>query len=85
MSRLRIQYEYVAVINVCNEQEREVSMNPYELKQVIKMWEQETLTAEQAIGQILLHLQSIGQRLGQLEQRIEQRGIVSRLKGNDQP
>ena len=85
MSRLRIQYEYVAVINVYNEQERKVSMNPYELKQVIKMWEQETLTAEQAIGQILLHLQAIGQRLGQLEQRIEQRGIVSRLKGNDQP
>ena len=59
-------------------------MNPYELKQIIKMWEQETLTAEQAIGQILLHLQTIGQRLGQLEQRLEQRGIVSRLKGDDQ-
>lgn len=60
-------------------------MNPYELKQIIKMWEQEALTAEQAIGQILLHLQSVGQRLGQLEQRMEQRGIVSRLKGDDIP
>ncbi|MBK9053668.1 MAG: hypothetical protein IPL78_23030 [Chloroflexi bacterium] len=58
-------------------------MNPYELKQIIKMWEQETLTTEQAIGQILLHLQTVGQRLGQLEQRIESRGIVRKLKGDE--
>lgn len=58
-------------------------MNPYELKQVIKMWEQETLTAEQAIGQILLHLQAVGQRLGQLEQRVEQRGSGRKLRSEE--
>jgi len=58
-------------------------MNPYELKQVIKMWEQETLTAEQAIGQILLHLQAVGQRLGQLEQRVEQRVSGRKLRGEE--
>jgi len=58
-------------------------MNPYELKQILKLWEQETLTVEQAIGQILLHLQSFNERVGQLEQRLEQRGVAQRLKGND--
>ncbi|MCL4871068.1 MAG: hypothetical protein KJ063_19085 [Anaerolineae bacterium] len=58
-------------------------MNPYELKQIIKMWEQETLTVEQAVGQILLHLQQLGQRLGQVEQRLEQKIAVRKLKGDE--
>ena len=58
----------------------EVSMNPYELKEVLKMWEQEKLTPEQAIGQMLLHLQALAQRLGQVEQRLEQRNAARQLK-----
>lgn len=55
-------------------------MNPYELKEVLKMWEQEKLTPEQAIGQMLLHLQALAQRLGQVEQRLEQRNTARQLK-----
>ena len=46
-------------------------MSSYELEQVIKMWEREQLTAEQAIGQVLLHLAELAQRLGELEKRLE--------------
>ncbi|MEW5988817.1 MAG: hypothetical protein AB1791_19500 [Chloroflexota bacterium] len=55
-------------------------MSSYDLNQVIKMWEQEKLIAEQAIGQILLHLQALSVRIGLLEKRLEQ--IRQENRGN---
>ena len=46
-------------------------MNQYELQQLLKRWRMETITAEQTIGQILLHLQSLSERVGGLEKQME--------------
>lgn len=45
-------------------------MSQYNLQQFVKLWAQERLTTEQAIGQILLHLQELAERLKTLEQRM---------------
>lgn len=42
-------------------------MNHYEFRELISLWERNRLTIEQAIGQILLILLSINQRLLKLE------------------
>jgi hypothetical protein len=42
-------------------------MSAYDLETIIKKWERADLTAEQAVGQILLYLQSISHRVGRLE------------------
>ncbi len=42
------------------------------LESVIQAWAREDLTIEQAIGQILLLLQELEERLGRVEQRLEQ-------------
>ena len=39
----------------------------YELPELIKRWEREQLTGEQAIGQILLWLAALAERLARLE------------------
>jgi len=46
-------------------------MGTYGLESVIRAWEREQLTAEQAIGQILLLLQELEERLHTLERRLE--------------
>lgn len=46
-------------------------MGTYGLKNVIRAWEQEQLTTEQAIGQVLLLLQEIEERLCAIERRLE--------------
>ncbi len=46
-------------------------MGSYQLAEVIKRWEQGKLTSDQAIGQILLLIQSLSQRVGDMEQRLE--------------
>jgi hypothetical protein len=43
----------------------------YTLDEIIKRWGKGKLTTEQAIGQILLLLQSLSQRVGQLERQAE--------------
>jgi len=56
-------------------------MGTYGLDAVIRAWEQEQLTAEQAIGQILLLLQELEERLGAVERRLEgSRERVRRLR-----
>jgi hypothetical protein len=50
-------------------------MSAYDLKQIVRMWEREKLTSEQAIGQILLQTQILSERIGVLEQ------YVSEMKG----
>ena len=42
-------------------------MGVYDLDTMLKKWEREELTTEQAVGQILLLLQSISQRVGRVE------------------
>jgi hypothetical protein len=39
-------------------------VNTYDISQIIKMWEHVEITQEQAIGQIMLHLQQLGQPPG---------------------
>ena len=46
-------------------------MGTYGLEGVIQAWEQEQLTTEQAIGQILLLLQELAERLARIERRLE--------------
>ena len=43
-------------------------MSQYNLQQFIKMWAQEKVTTEQAIGQILLQLQELTERIKVVEQ-----------------
>lgn len=42
-------------------------MSTYDFSQLVKHWGMESITSEQAIGQILLHLQSLRERVGVLE------------------
>lgn len=46
-------------------------MGTYSLEGVVRAWEQERLTTEQAIGQILLLLQELEERLRSTERRLE--------------
>lgn len=46
-------------------------MGTYGLEGVIRAWEREELTTEQAIGQILLLLQELEERIHGIERRLE--------------
>ncbi|MEZ4708850.1 MAG: hypothetical protein R3A44_16700 [Caldilineaceae bacterium] len=48
-------------------------MSLYELPILIKRWAQEAVTVEQTIGQILLYLEEILERLKKLEQHAQSR------------
>jgi len=58
-------------------------MSIYELPDVIKRWEREELTIEQSVGQLLLHLQSLLERLNILESF--HRDEIEALKSPKQP
>lgn len=45
-------------------------MSRYDLAEIVQRWAREELTAEQAIGQILLHLDDLLRRMTEVEQRI---------------
>lgn len=45
-------------------------MSTYDLNRMIEMWGLEKLTAEQAIGQIMLHLRSLSKRVGDIEKNM---------------
>ena len=49
-------------------------MGTYGLEGVIRAWEREQLTTEQAIGQILLLLQKLEERIHSIERRLERYG-----------
>ncbi len=49
-------------------------MSAYKLEKVIHLWDVGKLTQEQAIGQILLLLKELHERLGELERREVERG-----------
>lgn len=44
-------------------------MGTYGLQEIIRRWKQEDLTVQQTIGQILLLLKTIEQRLEELERK----------------
>ena len=44
-------------------------MGSYSLDELITLWEREKLTTEQAVGQILLVLRSMSERVRELERR----------------
>jgi len=46
-------------------------MNTYNISEIIKMWEHVEITVDQAIGQLLLHVQELSQRVVTLERRLE--------------
>lgn len=46
-------------------------MNTYNINEIIKMWEHVELTVDQAIGQLMLHIQELTQRINTLERRLE--------------
>jgi len=58
-------------------------MSAYDLDTMLKKWEREELTTEQAVGQILLLLQSISHRVGRLEVAQENIRRQDRLLGRN--
>ena len=48
-------------------------MGAYSLDEIMKRWRKGEMTADQAIGQILQLLQTLSQRVGNLERRLEGR------------
>ncbi len=54
-------------------------MSTYDLQVVVQKWGKGDLTAEQAIGQILQHLQALSGRVGALERRLDE----ARRKGDE--
>ncbi len=56
-------------------------MGTYGLEDVIRSWGREDLTIEQAIGQILLLLQELEERLRSAERRLEQHRKQARRQG----
>lgn len=51
-------------------------MAVYDLSQLTKLWAQEKITAEQAVGQLLLHISDLAERVGRLE-RTQKGGAMS--------
>ena len=47
-------------------------MKGYDLQQVIHMWEHEKLSVEQTIGQLLLQVEKLAERVSLLERRLEE-------------
>jgi len=52
--------------------------NVYALPDLIKRWEREELTVEQAIGQILLWLDDLGERIQRLENGQQQQKMEAK-------
>lgn len=42
-------------------------MNTYTIEQLIKLWQQEKISSEQAIGQLLLHMQRLHDELEEVK------------------
>ena len=59
-------------------------MSTYELETVLKKWKRGDLTAEQAVGQLLLLLEALSVRVGNLEKKMlqERPSATKPLQGN---
>ena len=58
-------------------------MGTYGLEGVIRAWEQEQLTTEQAVGQILLLIGELKEQIQNLERRLE--GYAERVRRQGMP
>ncbi len=47
-------------------------MSRYQPRELVSKWAQETLTLEQAVGQILLYVQELLERIEQLERQVRE-------------
>ena len=45
-------------------------MSTYSIEQLLTIWKQDNMTAEQAVGHLLQHLAMVYERLGVLEKRM---------------
>ena len=74
-ARLRRQQRRRSVLRVqAGRIKGELNVSAYELKDVIHLWDVGKLTEEQAIGQSLLLLQGLQERMEELERRELERG-----------
>ena len=58
-------------------------MNRYDISQIIKMWERMEITVDQAIGQLLLHVQHLSQKLTTMERTLESQSFTQKSQEND--
>lgn len=62
-------------------------MSTYDFSHLVKLWSLESITSEQAIGQILLHLQSVLDRVQVLERRVplqeEEKEAVNEIRSEE--
>lgn len=57
-------------------------MNLYSPSDLVKMWAMEAITADQAIGQLLLHLEAMQKRIAALEAGEGRPMVVPQTIGN---
>ena len=58
-------------------------MGMYTFEEIIKRWKIGDLTAEQAIGQLLLIMQEMNKRIGQMEKTVFERSTAKASGGSD--
>lgn len=58
-------------------------MNTYDISQIIKMWEHMEITVDQAIGQLLLHVQHLSQKLATVERALESQSFAQKSQETD--
>lgn len=46
-------------------------MSRYNLQELVSMWARDRLTTEQAMGQVLLHIEHLSKRVGEVEKRTD--------------
>lgn len=46
-------------------------MSAYDLNRLIQLWTADNLSTEQAVGQILLQIQALSERVNELERKVE--------------
>lgn len=60
-------------------------MSAYELSRVLEKWDREELTADQAIGQLLLLVESLNRRVGGIERRLERMRVAAAQQATGPP
>ena len=60
-------------------------MSAYHLSELVKKWEKGDLSSEQAIGQLMLQLEALSERMGTVEKRLEQSRQQQKTAGSSPP
>lgn len=58
-------------------------MKTYEISEIIKMWEHVEITVDQAIGQLLLHVQQLSQKLATVERLLDSQPLPPNPQKNE--